>query len=48
MQLGEEEAGNRIDSAIRKVLPKKQYRTRDVGGEAGTDESTSTPIEAIE
>src|SRR2546427_11624527 len=45
--IGEETAGNRIESALNKVLQKHKTLTRDLGGNATTTEFTDAIIRAL-
>ncbi|HLH81028.1 MAG TPA: isocitrate dehydrogenase (NAD(+)) [Chthonomonas sp.] len=45
--LGEQEAANRIENAVMKVMEAGKVRTRDMGGEATTDQITDAIIAAL-
>jgi isocitrate dehydrogenase (NAD+) len=45
--LGERSAGNRIEAALNTVYSEGKHITKDVGGQAGTDEFTDTVIAAL-
>jgi isocitrate dehydrogenase (NAD+) len=45
--LGEQEAANRIENAVMKVTEAGKVRTRDMGGEATTDQITDAIIAAL-
>jgi len=45
--IGEETAGNRIESALNKVLQKREKVTRDLGGAASTGQFADAIIEAL-
>jgi len=46
--IGEETAGNRIESALNQVLLKREKVTRDLGGTASTSQFAEAIIEALE
>jgi isocitrate dehydrogenase (NAD+) len=45
--IGESEAGDRVESAVHAVLAVPQLRTRDLGGNASTDQFTDSVIERL-
>ena len=46
--IGEETAGNRIESALNQVLLKREKVTRDLGGTATTSQFADAIIQALE
>jgi isocitrate/isopropylmalate dehydrogenase len=45
--LGQPAAGQRVLDAMAKVLAAGQVRTRDLGGDAGTEEMTKAVLAAL-
>jgi isocitrate dehydrogenase (NAD+) len=45
--MGEEQAGNRIETALNQVLAKREKVTRDLGGKASTNEFADAIIDAL-
>jgi isocitrate/isopropylmalate dehydrogenase len=45
--MGEEQAGDRIETALNQVLAKREKVTRDLGGKASTNEFADAIIDAL-